>query len=100
MGSARRATPPPPSGSRAGEEWPFLKAQDQAVDFDGVGVIAMRPREVRKGVGGWAMQHCSVEVETRAMARAIERLGVGVQRDRASQVGAIDREDVQLSLQV
>src|SRR6266849_251992 len=91
MDSARRATPPPPSGSRGDAGWPcLLKAQDDAVDVDRRGIGPFLPNEVRQREGGRAVEHRAIQAEARAVARTVEGLGVLVERVRTPQVRTVD----------
>src|SRR5260370_12888595 len=91
MDSARRATPPPPSGSRAGAGWPcLLKAQDDAVYVDRRGIGPFLPCEVRERECGRAVEHRAIEAEARAVARTVEGLGVLVEHVLAPQVRTVD----------
>src|SRR5258708_7122763 len=91
MDSARRATRPPPPGSRGDAGWPFLlKAQDDAVYVDRRGIGPFLPGEVRQREGGRPVEHRAIEAEARAVARTVEGLGVLVERVRAAQVRTVD----------
>src|SRR5665213_4385005 len=97
MGSARRASSPPPTGSRGGVGSPS-KTQDDSVDVDRRRVRPLRPVEVRERVGGGAVKHSTVEVESRSVTWTVEGLGVRVEGDRAPEVRAVDGEDIHLAL--
>src|SRR5713226_4419117 len=72
--------------------------EDDAVDLDLRRVVTLLPGQVRQGERRRPMQHVPIEVETRAVTRAVEALLALVECDRAAQVRAVDREDVDLSL--
>src|ERR1700694_61386 len=103
MDTDRRATGPPPAGCRVGAGSPsWSEPEDHAVDVDGLGIGPGRPREVRKRVLSRAVQHGAVQMEARAVAGAVEArlrvISAGLHEgDRATQVGAVDGEDVYLS---
>src|SRR5216683_5865576 len=91
MDSARRATPPPPSGSRGGAGWPcLLKPQDDAVYVYRRGIGPFLPCEMGERECGRAVEHRAIEAEAGAVARTVEGFGVLVERVRAPQVRTVD----------
>src|SRR5947209_9995771 len=92
MDNARRASRRPRPGYREGAGSPRLEPEHEAVDLELVRLLALLPREVREGIGRRAVQHGAVDVESRAVAGAVEGLGVLVEADRTAQVGAVLRE--------
>src|SRR5689334_16016240 len=74
------------------------ESQLNAVHLDLARAVALLPGQMREGVGGRPVQHRSVEMESRPMARTVEGLGVRVEVERASQVRAVLREHGQLAL--
>src|SRR5712691_2439136 len=70
---------PPAEPGRCLAKPDSLEAQDEAVDLDRVRVGPLLPAEVRQRVDGRTVKNGAIQVEARAMARAVERFRVLVE---------------------
>src|SRR5713226_6506174 len=74
-----------------------LETQDESANEDRPGSVGKLPGQVGEWVLGGTMQHGPIEVEARAVARAVEGLCTLVERNRATKVRAGDGQQTDIA---